>query len=104
MRSVNPSQKSLGYLSGAPRVSTRPKGNLYNFLLYSHLQKLGVAVLDPGDVLRSPRQVWHLLWREADVQHPHWLEYVLVLPFLLQIPTGWESPGKGNVMSTGGKS
>ncbi len=56
--------------------------NPYNFLLYSHLQNLGVTVLDLGDVVRSPRQVWRLLWQGVDVLHLQGREYLWVLDFL----------------------
>ncbi len=57
------------------------KDNPYNFLLYSHLQKLGVTVLDLGDVVRSPRQMWRVFWQGVDILHIHWPEYALSLPF-----------------------
>jgi len=57
------------------------KDNPYNYLLYTHLQKLGITALDLGDVVRSPRQLWRVLWRGADILHIHWPEYALGLPF-----------------------
>ena len=57
------------------------KDNPYNFLLYSHLQKLGVTVLDLGDVVRSPQQMWRVFWQGVDILHIHWPEYALSLPF-----------------------
>lgn len=57
------------------------KDNPYNFLLYSHLQKLGVTVLDLGDMIRSPQQMWRVFWQGADILHIHWPEYALSLPF-----------------------
>lgn len=56
------------------------KDNPYNFLLYTHLQRLGVTVCDLGDVLRSPRQLVRLFLRGADILHVHWPEYALSLP------------------------
>lgn len=55
------------------------ESNPYNFLLYSHLQDLGVTVLDMGDVVRRPRQVWRLLCQGVDVLHLHWPEHALGL-------------------------
>lgn len=56
------------------------KDNPYNFLLYTHLKRLGVTVLDLGDVLRSPRQLVRSFLRRVDILHVHWPEYALSLP------------------------
>lgn len=57
------------------------KDNPYNFLLYSHIQKLGVTVWDLGDVMRDSRWMWRIFRQGVDILHIHWPEYALGLPF-----------------------
>ncbi len=56
------------------------RDNPYNFLLYKHLQKLGVDVLDLGDLLRKPDQIWRTFRQGVDILHIHWPEFALGLP------------------------
>jgi len=53
--------------------------NPYNFLLYSHLEKLGVTVLDLGEVIRSPKKLWEVVVHGVEILHLHWPEYALSL-------------------------
>lgn len=84
------------------------KDNPYNFLLYSHLQKLGVTVMDLGDVMRSPRQLWRVFWQGVDILHIHWPEYALSLPlsrmllhgFTLFVFSLWHRSRGGKVVWT----
>jgi len=55
------------------------RSNPYNFLLYSHMEKLGVTVLDLGEVIRSPKKLWQVVVHGAEILHLHWPEYALGL-------------------------